>query len=295
MKKQPLWILAAALLGLAVFASGAAMAAGPVDWQFGFQEAASPVAERIHWFHTFLLYIITAVAAFVFLLLIIVILRFNAKTNPKPALFAHNTVIEVLWTVVPILILVVVAIPSMKLLYYSDRTANPEMTLKVTGYQWYWGFEYPDQGGINFMSYLVPDEQIDAAKGQKRLLSTDNPVVLPVDTNIQLLITASDVLHSFAMPAFGVKLDAVPGRINETWVRITKPGVYYGQCSELCGKGHAYMPIEVHAVSKEEFAQWAAEHGGNKESSAAPAEGSGEKDKDEGSKNKAAAAGEKKE
>lgn len=269
MKKQPLWILAAALLlGLSAFMPDAAFAAGPVDWQINFQEAATPVAERLHSFHTFLLYIITGITAFVFALLLIIIVRFNAKTNPKPATFAHNTVIEVIWTVIPVIILVVIAIPSMKLLYYSDRTADPEMTLKVTGYQWYWGYEYPDQGGVNFMSYMIPDEELDTAKGQKRLLSTDSPVVLPVDTNIQLLITAADVLHAFAVPAFGVKLDAVPGRINETWIRITKPGVYYGQCSELCGKGHAYMPIEIHAVSKEEFNAWITKQGGGKQDSA---------------------------
>lgn len=268
MKKQPLWILAVALLGLSVLISGAAFAAGPVDWQLGFQEAASPVAERIHWFHNVMLMpIITFVTLFVFALLAIVIVRFNAKANPKPALFAHNTPIEILWTVIPIAILIVISVPSMKLLYYSDRTAEPDMTLKVTGYQWYWGYEYPDQNGINFMSYMIPDEEIDAAKGQKRLLSTDNAVVLPVDTNIQILITAADVLHSFAVPAFGVKLDAVPGRINETWVRIEKEGVYYGQCSELCGKGHAYMPIEIHAVSKEAFADWVTTQGGNKQAS----------------------------
>lgn len=268
MKKQPLWILAAALLGLAVFVSGAAFAAGPVDWQINFQEAVTPVAEHIHKFHSFLLYIITFVAAFVFVLLLIVIFRFNAKANPKPALFAHNTKLEIIWTVIPVIILIIISVPSMKLLYYSDRTANPDMTLKVTGYQWYWGYEYPDQNGINFMSYMVPDDEIDESKGQKRLLSTDVPVVLPVDTNIQLLITAADVLHAFAVPAFGVKLDAVPGRINETWVRIEKEGIYYGQCSELCGKGHAYMPIEVHAVSKEEFADWVAKQGSNKQASA---------------------------
>lgn len=267
MKKQSLWLLAAALLGITALISGTAMAAGPVDWQMGFQEAASPVAERINSFHTMLLYVISLVSAFVCVLLIIVMVRFNAKANPKPALFAHNTPIEILWTVIPVIILIVISVPSMKLLYYSDRTANPEMTLKITGYQWYWGYEYPDQGGVNFMSYMVPDEEIDAASGQKRLLSTDNPVVLPVDTNIQILVTAADVLHAFAMPAFGIKLDAVPGRMNETWLRITKPGVYYGQCSELCGKGHGYMPIEIHAVSKEEFADWVAKQGGNKQAS----------------------------
>jgi cytochrome c oxidase subunit II len=147
-------------------------------------------------------------------------------------------------------------IPSFKLLYYSDRVENPEMTLKVTGYQWYWGYEYPDHGGINFLSYMVPDADIKTEEGQKRLLSTDNVVVLPVDTTIQILVTAGDVLHAFALPALGVKIDAVPGRMNETWVRITKPGVYYGQCSELCGKDHSYMPMEIRAVPKEEFEAW---------------------------------------
>jgi len=257
MKKQSLWLLAVALLlGLAVLISGTAMAAGPVDWQLGFQEAVTPVAERIDSFHNMLLYIISFVSAFVFILLIIVIFRFNAKANPKPASFTHNTPIEILWTVIPILILILISLKSFPLLYYSDRTADPEMTLKVTGYQWYWGYEYPDQDGLAFESRMIADDEIDKSKGQKRLLSTDNIVVLPVDTNIQVLITAADVLHAFAMPSFGIKTDAVPGRMNETWVRITKPGVYYGQCSELCGKDHAYMPIEIHAVSKKEFNAW---------------------------------------
>src|SRR5262249_1028028 len=152
----------------------------------------------------------------------------------------------IIWTVVPVLILLIIAVPSFRLLYFTDRTPNPEMTLKVTGYQWYWGYEYPDNAGVNFLAYMVPEKEIDESKGQIRLLSTDNPVVLPVDTNIQILTTAADVIHSFAVPALGIKIDAMPGHTNETWVRITKPGIYYGQCSELCGKDHAYMPIEVH-------------------------------------------------
>jgi cytochrome c oxidase subunit 2 len=164
--------------------------------------------------------------------------------------------IEIIWTVIPVLILIAIAVPSFRLLYFTDRTPNPEMTLEVRGFQWYWGYTYPDNGGINFTSYMVPEKEIDPSKGQIRLLSTDNPIYLPVDTNIKILTSAEDVIHAFAVPALGVKLDAMPGRTNETWVRITKPGVYYGQCSELCGKDHAYMPIEVHAVSKEEFAAW---------------------------------------
>ncbi|MCC7305492.1 MAG: cytochrome c oxidase subunit II [Alphaproteobacteria bacterium] len=233
-----------------------ALAQMPHPWQIGFQEAASPTATHIHEFHNMLLWIITAISVFVLLLLVYVVIRFNSHANPKPQIFAHNTLIEIIWTVIPVIILIIIVIPSFKLLYYVDRTENPEMTLKVTGYQWYWGYEYPDQNGINFLSYMIPDKDIDSSKGQVRLLSTDNPVVLPVDTNIQILITGSDVIHAFAVPALGLKIDAMPGHTNETWVRIDKPGTYYGQCSELCGKDHAYMPIEIKAVPKEEFKAW---------------------------------------
>lgn len=234
----------------------------PHNWGIGFQDAASPVAERLHQFHMMLLVIITVIVLFVMALLLFVMVRFNARANPTPSATTHNVLLEVLWTVVPVVILIVIAVPSFKLLYYMDRTENPEMTLKITGNQWNWSYEYPDHGDIGFSANMIPDTDIDSAKGQIRLLSTDTPVVLPVDTNIQLIVTASDVLHSFAMPAFGVKVDAVPGRINETWVRIEKPGTYYGQCSEICGRGHAFMPIEIHAVSKEDFAAWVVKQGG---------------------------------
>ncbi len=236
-----------------------AFAAEPTAWGLGFQEAASPMAERIQEFHGMLLWIIASTAIFVLALLAWVIIRYNHKANPKPAQFTHHVLLEVVWTVIPIIILIIIAIPSFKVLYYNDRTENPEMTLKIVGRQWYWNYEYPDHGEINFDSYMVADDEIK--DDQKRLLSTDTQVVLPVDTNIQLLISASDVLHSWAMPAFGVKLDAVPGRWNETWVNISKPGTYYGQCSELCGKDHAYMPIEIKAVPKDEFRAWAIENG----------------------------------
>jgi cytochrome c oxidase subunit 2 len=231
-------------------------AAEPLPWQLNMQPAASPSATHIHEFHDMLLYIITAISLFVLVLLVWVILRYNSKANPVPAKFTHNVMIEVLWTVIPVIILIVIAIPSFKVLYYNDRVENPEMTLKVTGRQWYWDYEYPDHDGIAFSSYMIPDADISAEKNQRRLLSTDNAVVLPVDTNIQIIMSGGDVLHSWTVPAFGVKIDAVPGRLNETWVRIEKPGVYYGQCSELCGKDHSYMPIEIHAVSKEDFAKW---------------------------------------
>jgi cytochrome c oxidase subunit 2 len=254
--KNKLLMIPAFVLTMLSGLSSKAFAGAPVPWQLNFQEAASPVMERITSFHDMLLVIITLIAAFVFLLLAIVIVRFNAKANPKPSETTHNATLEVVWTVIPVIILIIISVPSFKLLYYADRVAEPDMTLKVTGYQWYWGYEYPDHEGLSFDSYMIPDDEITG--DQVRLLSTDNKVVLPIDTNIQLIITAEDVLHAWAVPALGVKLDAVPGRLNETWVRITKPGTYYGQCSELCGKGHGFMPIEIKAVTKEEFKRWVA-------------------------------------
>lgn len=235
-----------------------AWAAEPEPWALGLQPAASPVSEHMHWFHNALLMpIITGITLFVLLLLIIVVVRFNRHANKEPSKTTHNVPLEIAWTVIPVIILIIIAIPSFKLLYYTERTADPEMTLKVTGYQWYWGYAYPDQEIDEFLSYMIPDADINYDAGQKRLLSTDNMVVLPVDTNIAIEVTAADVLHSFAVPAFGVKKDAVPGRLNQTWVRINEPGTYYGQCSELCGTGHAYMPIEIRAVPKDTFATWA--------------------------------------
>lgn len=227
----------------------------PTDgWGLYFQDPASPVMERVIDFHGMLLIIISVITILVVALILFTLWKFRASNNPKPSKTTHNTLIEVIWTIIPCLILVIIIVPSMKMLYYMDRTAEPEMTLKVTGYQWYWGFEYPDHDDMSFLSYIVPDDELK--DDQKRLLSVDNVVVLPVDTNIRILVTAADVLHSFAMPAFGIKTDAVPGRINETWVNINKEGTYYGQCSELCGKNHGYMPTEIKAVSKEEFARW---------------------------------------
>lgn len=238
---------------------GAASAAAPVDWQLNLQPAATPVAHLQHQLHDLLLIIISAISIFVLALLLFVAVRFNAKRNPNPTKTSHNTVIEVLWTVLPVMILVLIAIPSFKLLYFMDKTENPELTLKVTAHQWYWSYTYQDNGNFTFDSLIIPEDQIDKSKGQLRLLETDNRVVLPVDTNIRVLVTTDDVLHSWAVPAFGVKMDTVPGKLNETWMRIEKAGVYYGQCSELCGINHAFMPIAVQAVSKAEFAKWVAE------------------------------------
>lgn len=245
------------LLPVGLLSGTAALAAEeerPRPWEWWHQPAATPVMDRIEDFHAFLLWIMIGICALVFALLVYVLIRYNARRNPVPSRTAHNTVVEVIWTIVPVLILVGIAIPSFKLLYYADRIENPDMTLKVTGRQWYWDYEYPDYGDFTITSLIVPDE--DLKPGQPRLLTVDNRVVLPVDTNIRIQITGGDVIHSWAVPAFGIKMDAVPGRLNETWARVEHEGIFYGQCSELCGVGHAYMPIVVEVVSKDEFAQW---------------------------------------
>lgn len=236
---------------------GVASAAEPEPWQINLQPAVTPVAHLQHQLHELLLWIIVAISLFVLALLIYVCVRFSAKNNPVPSKTSHNTVIEVLWTVLPVMILVIIAVPSFKLLYFMDKTDTPELTLKVTGHQWYWSYTYQDNGNFSFDSLIVPEDQLKDKT--KRLLETDNRVVLPVDTNIRVLVTSEDVIHAWAVPAFGVKMDGYPGRLNETWMRIEKEGVYYGQCSELCGLNHAFMPIAVQAVSKAEFAKWVAE------------------------------------
>ena len=258
MKKLTFWGMALFSFLFHTSVASADDAARPT--QLGLREAASPQMERIISFHDdLLMWIITVIVIFVTALLVWVALRYNAKANPTPSKTTHHVGLEILWTAIPVIILIVIAVPSFKMLYYLDRVEEPDMTLKVTGYQWYWGYDYQDSEGVSFLSYLIPEDEIDESKGQKRLLSTDNPVVLPIDTNIQILITAADVLHAFTVPAFGIKKDAVPGRLNETWVRIDKPGTYFGQCSEICGKDHAYMPIEIKAVTKEEFKKWLVE------------------------------------
>ena len=245
----------AALTALAL--PGAAFAAQPKPWQMGFQDAATPLMERVTSFHDLLLVIITLISLFVLALLVYVMYRFNEKANPTPSRTTHNTTIEVLWTVIPVVILVVIAIPSFKLLYYSDVIPKADMTIKATGNQWYWTYEYPDHGKFSFDSNIVAEA--DLKEGQPRLLAVDNRIVVPVDTVVRVQVTASDVLHAWAMPAFGVKIDAVPGRLNETWFGPVKnEGVYYGQCSELCGGKHGFMPIAVEVVSKEKFDAWVA-------------------------------------
>lgn len=244
--------LALLLVGTVSFA----WAGQPEPWQIDFQPAATSIKEHIDSFHDLLLIIITGIVVVVTLLLGYALIRYRRKANPIPSKVTHNVPLEVVWTLIPCLILIIIAIPSFKLMYYSDRAINPEMTLKVTGYQWYWGYEYPDHGDISFLSYMIPDQEIREDKGQVRLLETDNPVVVPIGTDIRVLITAADVIHAWAVPAFGVKKDAVPGRINEIWFNVEEPGTYYGQCSEICGINHAFMPIQIKAVTKAEFAQW---------------------------------------
>ncbi|MBM3541351.1 MAG: cytochrome c oxidase subunit II, partial [Alphaproteobacteria bacterium] len=237
-----------------------AMAGASHNWQTGFIPAASPNMQTIVDFNVWLFWIITLIAAFVLVLLVFVMWRFAEGRNPNPSQRSHNTLIEVIWTVVPIIILVGIAIPSFKQLYFLGRTpADVGLTIKATGKQWYWSYEYPDHPGVAFDAFMVPDDSIDTSKGQLRLLETDNIVYVPVDTNVRVLVAADDVLHAWSVPALGVKKDAVPGRTNETWFRATKTGSYYGQCSELCGVSHGFMPIRVEVVSKEDFEKWIAE------------------------------------
>ena len=248
--RSALTALAAAGFGM----TGGLSAAVAAGWDMGLPAGATPVKTQLDSFHTLLLSVIIGVVIFVTALLLFVMARYNAKANPTPSRNTHNTLLEVLWTAVPVIILIVIAVPSFRLLYFLEVTPEAEMTIKATGRQWYWDYEYPDHGGLAFSAYMIPDEEIKP--GQKRLLETDNRVVLPVNTNIRVLVTAGDVIHSWAVPAFGVKKDAVPGRINETWLRAEKEGVFYGQCSEICGTNHGFMPIAVEIVSKEKFAEW---------------------------------------
>jgi len=246
------YLVAFAILGFGV--NTAAIAGQPVPWQLGFQDAVTPVMEQMNDFHNFLLVIITAITIFVFALLGYVMYRFSAKRNPVPSKVSHNAPVEVIWTLVPILILIVIAIPSFRLLYFVDRVENADITIKAVGHQWYWSYVYPDADDLTFDSFVVEEEDLE--EGQPRLLATDSAVVVPVNKTIRVLVTATDVLHAWAVPAFGVKMDAVPGRLNETWFRAEKEGTYYGQCSELCGTNHGMMPITVKVVSQQAYEAW---------------------------------------
>ena len=252
-------VVAALMLGVigGVAVATIAGAAEPRPWQFGMQPPATSVSDHLSAFHDKLLIIIALITAFVLGLLVYVIVRFNSQRNPVPSRSSHNTVIEILWTVVPVLILVLIAIPSFKLMYYMDRVPNPEMTIKVTGHQWYWTYQYPDQDGLAFDSNIIPEAELKP--GQKRLLDVDNPLVVPADTIIRLQVTGTDVIHSWFMPSFGVQEYAVVGRLNESWMKIDHEGTYYGQCNQICGVNHAFMPIKVEAVTKDAFQYWLAD------------------------------------
>jgi len=247
-----LWGLAAVTALLPPFPAGA-QETQPWPWQIGFQAAASPTMERIAALALALNTIIIVIFIMVAALVTYVAWRFRASRHPHPAQWTHNTPLELAWTAIPVVILVVIAFPSFRLLYFMDRVQDADMTLKVTGHQWYWSYEYPDHG-FGFDANMVQDD--DLQTGQPRLLATDNQVVLPVGVPVRIQLTAGDVIHSWAMPALGIKTDAVPGRLNETWVRVDRAGTFYGQCSELCGVNHGFMPITLKAVPKEEFDAW---------------------------------------
>ncbi len=243
-------------VALALSATGVAMAAAPVPWQMDLQPPAGSLAEMATDLHNLLLVVITLISLFVLALLIYVGVRFRASRNPNPSKTSHHTVIEILWTVIPVLILVGIAVPSFRLLYYMDRTNETDMVIKVTGNQWYWNYSYPDEG-IAFDSYMV--DAADLKPGQPRLLTVDNPMVVPEGTRIKLLITGNDVMHSFFVPSLAVQIYAFIGRTNEAWIDVPVGGqTYYGQCNQICGVNHAYMPIEVKALPKAEYAAWLA-------------------------------------
>ncbi|MCP3386831.1 MULTISPECIES: cytochrome c oxidase subunit II [unclassified Bradyrhizobium] len=249
------------LLGLATIAlvsAGIMLATGgaafaelgqPEPWEWHLQASGSPVMDNIVWFHDFLSVLIIVITLFVLALLVVVVVKFNSKANPVPSRTTHNTLIEVVWTLVPVLILVGIAVPSFRLLFLELDVPKADLTIKATGKQWYWSYAYPDNGKFEFDSLMAQDKQ-------PRLLGVDNEMVVPVNKVIRVQVTGADVIHAFALPAFGVKIDAIPGRLNETWFKATKTGMFYGQCSELCGKDHAFMPIAIRVVNDQEFASW---------------------------------------
>lgn len=238
---------------LAIPTSAMAGLGQPSPWQLGFQQSASPIMDGIAAFHDYLLYIITAITLLVLALLVTVIVRFNARANPIPSKTTHNTLLEIAWTVIPVIILVSIAVPSFKLLFAQLNIPPADLTIKATGKQWFWTYSYPDNG-FEFDSLMLQDA--DRKPDQPRLLAVDNEVVVPVNKVVRVQVIGADVIHAFAVPSFGIKVDAVPGRLNETWFRATREGVFYGQCSELCGKDHAFMPITVRVVSDRDYAAW---------------------------------------
>jgi cytochrome c oxidase subunit II len=252
-------IVIAALAAALLTPEGAAFAGvgQPSPWQIGLQQSATPVMDDIVAFHYGLLWVIGAITAFVLALLIIIMVKFNARANPTPSRTTHNTFLEVAWTVVPVIILVTIALPSFRILFFQLNTPPADLTIKATGKQWYWSYAYPDNGNFEFDSLILTDKELKA--DQPRLLSVDNEIVVPVNKVVRVQVTGAEVIHAFAVPSFGVKIDGIPGRLNETWFKVNKEGMYYGQCSELCGKDHAFMPIAVRAVSEQAFSTWVEE------------------------------------
>jgi cytochrome c oxidase subunit 2 len=250
-------LIAFVVTSVIVLAGGAALAAAPTGqpepWQLGLQPGVTPVMDDIVWFHDFLLWIIGLITLFVLGLLVIVMIKFNARANPVPSRTTHNTAIEVIWTVVPVLILVAIAVPSFRLLFYQLKIPPADITVKATGKQWFWSYSYPDSK-FEFDSLMVQDKDLKA--DQPRLLAVDNEMVVPVNKVVKVQVIGADVIHSFSVPAFGIKIDAVPGRLNETWFKAEREGVYYGQCSQLCGRDHAFMPIAVRVVSEQQYSAW---------------------------------------
>jgi cytochrome c oxidase subunit 2 len=244
-------------IGLTTGAHAQTIVGQPHDWQMGFPPSFTPVMERLAALHNLLLVIITLISVFVLGLLLYVVFRFHASRNPVPSVTTHNTVLEIAWTIIPILILVVIAIPSFRLLYYGDKAVDAAMTVKVTGHQWYWQYEYPDQGNFSIDSRILTEA--DRAKlkpNEPRLLAVDENMVIPVNTTIRIIGTGADVMHGWTVWGFGIKKTVIPGRLNEGWISVEKEGLYYGQCSQICGNNHAFMPIAVNVVSKAEFDKW---------------------------------------
>jgi cytochrome c oxidase subunit 2 len=252
-RRFAVWFLTAisTLVGLA---SHPALAQAPREWEMGMQPAFSPMKQGIIDLHNLVLVIITIITLFVGALLAWVCVRYNEKRNPVPSQTSHHTGLEIAWSVIPVLILVVMAIPSFRLIYYLDRTPNPDMTIKVTGHQWYWEYSYPDDGNVNIESRIIADE--DLKPGDLRLLSVDNQLVIPAGKKIRVLTNSADVIHSFFIPALGAQRYAIPGRTIEMWLEADKPGVYYGECNQICGQNHSRMPIAIHAVTDAEFKSW---------------------------------------
>lgn len=245
--------------GTLLASAGAAFAGmgHPTPWEMDLQGAATPVMEQISEFHYFLLWVIGAISAFVLALLLIVIVRFNARANPTPSRTTHNTLLETAWTIVPVIILAAIAVPSFRLLFVELDVPHPDLTVKATGKQWFWSYAYPDYGNFEFDSIMVQTK--DLKPGQPRLLTVDNPLVVPVNKVVHVLVTGADVIHSFDVLSFGIRIDAIPGRMNETWFKATRTGMFYGQCTELCGKDHSFMPIAVDVESESDFNAWAAQ------------------------------------